>query len=184
MCDIIKNLLENMYNLKEYPKDFEKNVKNWLDDNKVIEIKNNESSKNYDICYHYQPHGKQNSPDFHIYVKGIKEPFSIECKSTKKSNYPMWNSGLPDIHKNYIYLYYNGNKKLCFVFMAKHVISLEEQEKLKKFHDKLKKTCKDFSSSTNFFGCYPRINYNQKIKLDIKDHEKFYNDCIEFINSC
>lgn len=185
---IIVKILDNIYNLsneenekiigvknKEQP--YELKIKEILNKYCVETIKK-KNNKNVDIVddenikceytnlfYEYQPNGSQQPPDFVIYCENYEKK-KIECKSSK-NNKPVWNCSIPD--QETIYVYYDTNKKLTYIFEGDKIISNEDRNKIIKFNDELKKLCNDFNNTTLYdknMSYYPRQMINQIKKMD------------------
>ena len=149
---IVNEILDKIYNLsneenekitgtknKEQP--YELKIKNILDThciekiekiNKDEYIDKNKKYKYNNLFYEYQPNGSQLPPDFIIYYEKINsEPITIcnkikiECKSSK-NNKPVWNCSIPD--EDTIYVYYDTQKKLVYIFYGDEIITKEKNE--------------------------------------------------------
>ena len=189
--NVIIKILDEIYNLsneenekiigvknKEQP--YELKIKNILNEY-CIEIikknnKNNENNENIEnnennkyeytnLFYEYQPNGSQKPPDFVICCENYEKK-KIECKSSK-TNKAIWNCSIPD--QETIYVYYDTNKKLTYIFEGDKIISNEDRNKIIKFNDELKKLCNNFNNSTlcgKNISYYPRQMLNQVKKMD------------------
>ena len=202
---IVNEILDKIYNLsneenekitgtknKEQP--YELKIKNILDThciekiekiNKDENIDKNKKYKYNNLFYEYQPNGSQLPPDFIIYYEKINsEPIiicnkiKIECKSSK-NNKPVWNCSIPD--EDTIYVYYDTQKKLVYIFYGDEIITKEKKLEIIKFNNELKKLCNEFNKTTlcdTNINYYPRQMMNQIKKMDkiIVDRDKTFSN--------
>ncbi|WP_106078867.1 hypothetical protein [Mesoplasma coleopterae] len=108
----------------------------------------------------YQPFNSQSSPDFLFYNFG--KFFPLEAKFTsKKIKSPVWNSGLPKTHFNYIFGS-KGKKDLTF-FTGKDFIDKKQYDQVIKLVNKKRKELEKEGKKINSeFSLYLRPMYNQK----------------------
>ena len=179
----IKNILDECCIEK---KNFISNNSVVIDDNKKISITDSKKYKYNDIVYEYQPNGSQKPPDFIIYcfdkdkneINNNYKTIKIECKSSKNGK-PIWNCSIPD--EDTIYIYYNTQKKIVYIFNGNEIIVNEKKTEIKKFNEEIKKLCIEFNktklSNTNI-SYYPRQMINQTKTMDkiIIDRDKIFND--------
>jgi hypothetical protein len=88
-----------------------------------------------------QPSGSQGFPDILLYDFNNRF-ISIECKSGKNGECPMWNDSIP--RQESIYILSSGIKNSTTMFLGKDVISVEETLFFKKQQEYYKKIDKEF----------------------------------------
>lgn len=133
----------------------------------------------HNLYFKHQPNGKQQSPDYHVYIKGY-DMISIECKSSK-SKRPMWNSGLPSLENDYIYIFHE-KEELVYIFLSKHIISEEDEKELKEFDKILEEESKKFNSlKKRSFNFYVRAMYNQSFNFEYSLRNMYFDETIETI---
>lgn len=108
----------------------------------------------------FQPFGKQSSPDFLFLRKG--KALALECKFTEHNiKAPVWNSGLPKLHFNYIF----GSLMLEDITFFSGNGLLDQQESnsiIKLVAVKREELKEEGLKITNKFEIYLRPMYNQK----------------------
>lgn len=168
---------EKIVGVKNKEQPYELKIKKILNEYCVetIKKKNNTNNTNIDdntnikydnLFFEYQPNGSQQPPDFQIHCENY-ETKKIECKSSK-NNRPVWNCSIPE--PDTIYVYYDTQKKLTYIFEGDKIISNDDRNKIIKFNDELKKLCIKFNNSTldnKNISYYPRQMINQTKKMDI-----------------
>jgi len=162
------DLIDNINN--DIPFKFEEHIKKEIFDEKL-------SQNNPLIFFIKNPSGTQSPPDFIVLINNIL-PIALECKSSKNKK-PLWNCSIPN--NRTIYLFYSKYYEATFLFMSYHIITDKERLKLQTLHNKIKKICEKFNSTSTGFSYYPRPMYNQSCNFNIDDFDKFYNDTIKYI---
>lgn len=106
------------------------------------------------LCFVYQPCGKNNSPDF--IIKNNDKIYFIECKSVKNGSSPVYNSGFPN--QKYLYIFTSGKYNETTVFYGHQIVSKELMdiyehylEKIKNLEKKLVSELED-NHEHNLFG--------------------------------
>lgn len=196
-ADFENNLLSEIIDDGEYvvyPNASFKKHKNFKE---VKEIINSENTSNSFVTMNllddilntprvvFQPFGKQSSPDFLFLRKG--KALALECKFTEKNiKAPVWNSGLPKLHFNYIFgslmlqdiTFFSGNS-LLDQKESNLIIKLvaEKREELKE--EGLKITNKFeiylrpmFNQQQNSWKSVSRNEYENKVIKVVKEFEK------------
>ena len=118
--------------------------------------------KKYGLKYKPQPNGKQNSPDFHVYWKGIV--ISLECKSAAGAK-PTYNSGLPKI--GVIYIFSSKKYNATTIYYADDLVSEKMRGAYRELLKDLDKAVKKFQDNPivkedpRGFNFYMRAMYTQ-----------------------
>lgn len=124
----------------------------------------------------FQPYGKQNFPDFLVFMKDAVIPIEVKFSTNEKetntklttSSKPMWNSNLPKA--NSLYIYGIAGLDVTF-FIGSDVLPQDTRELLLGFWDRLTEGdlnslfMQDMKKVENPFGFYPYIRkaYDQKV---------------------
>lgn len=95
-----------------------------------------------DLLVVRQPNGTQNWPDLLVVANGVGLPFEIK---SSKSDKIVWNGGLPRPARLYIFNYYDQIGPSTTFVMGDAIISQDEVDALKSFHDELDKLAKKFN---------------------------------------
>lgn len=160
---------------KEKKKEDDKKLNTYImekikkDINKPIykNLKNTYKEHNFFV---YQPYGSQKHPDFLVFTK--RKIYCIECKSSKQSNTPMWNSNLPNGDNIYLFLLHKNNKNELTFFLGKDVLSDKEVITMKKQSEENK----NHSESKNE-NSKSRIKiYYRETYQDTSKKEDYFND--------
>lgn len=101
---------------------------------------------NDDVYFAKQPFNSQKDPDFIIFYRikdgeDIFKIYTLEVKSSKNNNHPVWNGSIPFPSKHNLYLYYHhGNKrKYYWLQYGCDMITHEERNILTEFSEESKK---------------------------------------------
>lgn len=174
-------LLEDVFNMKKSDENIEKKLISIFENHKFLSLKKNQlpDFEKYHLYFKHQPNGSQQSPDYHVFIKGY-DIISIECKSSK-SKRPMWNGGLPSLENDYIYIFHE-KEDLMYIFLSKHIISEEDEKELRDFDKMLQEESKKFNESKKrSFTYYVRSMYNQTFNFDKSMRNLYYNETIQSI---
>jgi hypothetical protein len=169
LVDYADNNFNNTYH--------EDNVEEILVKNNIVKSKKqNKDNKNLHFIKH--PNGKQNTPDFRLYIEG--KSIDIECKSSRTGYKPMYNATYPD--KDTIYVYTNKKDNNTIIYYGSEIISDEvrdicEEYKLlnKKLHNEINKKLELLDSTHNPYGMrvYARNMFVQTRNLDVSKKNEY-----------
>lgn len=110
-----------------------------------------------------QPCGTQSYPD--ILVRDFNgEYYVLECKSSAKRPFPMWNDSAP-ANPNGIYIFTYKNTDSTTIFLGKDVITAEELATFKLQLEEFRQIEKKYGISASGFKLNCRPQYNQKGNL-------------------
>ena len=152
--------------LTEEPRRMTKVQRNaWLDGESADDLPNN--------TYISQPCGTHNSPDFIIKLAG--QLYFVECKSTRLTASPVYNSGLPT--PKYIYVFSSKKHDETTVYLGRDVVEPQVYKMLEEANQKIKEICngvsaevRAMSSNGHGVGIYARPMYNHAGTKDKTDY--------------
>jgi hypothetical protein len=105
-----------------------------------------------------QPAGSQGFPD--VLIKDFNDRFvSLECKSGKNGQNPMWNDNVPK--PSTIYVLSSGVQDSTTVFMGRDVISPEEQALMDEQEEAIANVVKEYNKKMGAIDKFNR-GWNQK----------------------
>jgi hypothetical protein len=117
----------------------------------------------HNLSYAHQPNGTQRCPDFLVTYNGNEYP--IECKSSRKTAKPKWNSGVPK--KGITYIFTSGKYNQTTVFFGEDIVEENVRAALDRFWEVVDQARDDLRKNQIIQDCsrgfcaYPRRDFDQ-----------------------